>query len=66
MRIPLLLLALLWQPTLYATTMTIGTGGEQGIYYQVIKEFCRLAKKVTPRCPANCRPAPGLSKISAS
>lgn len=45
MRIPLLLLALLWQPTLHATTMTIGTGGEQGIYYQVIKEFCRLAKK---------------------
>ncbi len=27
MRIPLLLLALLWQPTLHATTMTIGTGG---------------------------------------
>ena len=33
MRIPILLLALLWQPGSHAVSMTIGTGGEQGIYY---------------------------------
>lgn len=59
MRIPLLLLALLWQPTLYATTMTIGTGGEQGIYYQVIKEFCRLAKKSDPTMPCKLQASSG-------
>ncbi|USV58059.1 TAXI family TRAP transporter solute-binding subunit [Aeromonas encheleia] len=48
MRPILPLLALLWLPSLQATTMTIGTGGEQGIYYQVIKEFCRLAGKSDP------------------
>lgn len=59
MRIPLLLLALLWQPTLHATTMTIGTGGEQGIYYQVIKEFCRLAKKSDPTMPCKLQASSG-------
>ena len=59
MRIPILLLALLWQPTLYATTMTIGTGGEQGIYYQVIKEFCRLAKKSDPTMPCKLQASSG-------
>ncbi|MEG2888097.1 MAG: TAXI family TRAP transporter solute-binding subunit [Aeromonas sp.] len=48
MRLPLLLLALLWQPFSQANTVPIGTGGEQGIYYQVIKEFCRLASKSDP------------------
>ncbi|MGY3902986.1 TAXI family TRAP transporter solute-binding subunit [Aeromonas lusitana] len=48
MRLPLLLLALLWQPFSQANTVAIGTGGEQGIYYQVIKEFCRLASKSDP------------------
>ena len=45
MRIPLLLLALLWQPTAAARDHHDHRhGGKQGIY-QVIKEFCRLAKK---------------------
>ncbi|MEG3024418.1 MAG: TAXI family TRAP transporter solute-binding subunit, partial [Aeromonas sp.] len=48
MRILILLLALLWQPFSQANTVAIGTGGEQGIYYQVIKEFCRLASKSDP------------------
>lgn len=48
MRIPVLLLVLLWQSFSQANTVTIGTGGEQGIYYQVIKEFCRLAGKSDP------------------
>lgn len=42
------LLILLWLPGVRAETVTIGTGGEQGIYYQVIKEFCRLAGKSDP------------------
>ncbi|MGY3887094.1 TAXI family TRAP transporter solute-binding subunit [Aeromonas aquatica] len=46
MRAFLLLLALLWQPGSHAAT--IATGGEQGIYYQIIKEFCRLAGKSDP------------------
>lgn len=48
MRILVLLLALLWQPFSQASTVAIGTGGEQGIYFQVIKEFCRLASKSDP------------------
>lgn len=48
MRITLLLLTLLYLPPLQANNMTIGTGGEQGIYYQIIKEFCRLAGKSDP------------------
>ncbi len=31
MKLPILLLALLWQPSLHAASVTIGTGGEQGI-----------------------------------
>lgn len=38
-----MLLPLLWQPGLMAESITIGTGGEQGIYHQITKEFCRLA-----------------------
>ena len=38
-----ILLPLLWQPGLMAETVTIATGGEQGIYHQITKEFCRLA-----------------------
>ena len=40
-----LLLALLCPLPLLADTMTIATGGEQGIYHQIAKEFCRLANK---------------------
>ncbi|MFB2926981.1 TAXI family TRAP transporter solute-binding subunit [Aeromonas hydrophila] len=40
-----LLLALLCPLPLLADTMTITTGGEQGIYHQIAKEFCRLANK---------------------
>ncbi|WP_339379074.1 TAXI family TRAP transporter solute-binding subunit [Aeromonas veronii] len=41
-----MLLPLLWQPGLMAETVTITTGGEQGIYHQITKEFCRLAHEV--------------------
>ena len=41
-----ILLPLLWQPGLMAETVTIATGGEQGIYHQITKEFCRLAHEV--------------------
>ncbi|MFM5204907.1 TAXI family TRAP transporter solute-binding subunit [Aeromonas veronii] len=41
-----MLLPLLWQPGLMAETVTIATGGEQGIYHQITKEFCRLAHEV--------------------
>ncbi|HEH9418666.1 TPA: TAXI family TRAP transporter solute-binding subunit [Aeromonas sobria] len=41
-----MLLPLLWQPGLMAESITIGTGGEQGIYHQITKEFCRLAHEV--------------------
>jgi TRAP transporter TAXI family solute receptor len=41
-----MLLALLWQPGLMADSVTIGTGGEQGIYHQITGEFCRLAHEV--------------------
>ena len=34
-----MLLALLWQPSLLAEPVTIGTGGEQGIYHQITREF---------------------------
>nr|WP_287869707.1 hypothetical protein [Aeromonas sp.] len=34
-----ILLPLLWQPGLMAETVTIATGGEQGIYHQITKEF---------------------------
>jgi uncharacterized protein len=43
-----LLLALLWPLPLLASPMIIATGGEQGIYHQVAKEFCRLANKSDP------------------
>ncbi|MGY3960884.1 MULTISPECIES: TAXI family TRAP transporter solute-binding subunit [Aeromonas] len=47
-----LLLALLWPLPLLASPLLIATGGEQGIYHQVAKEFCRLANKSDPelRC----------------
>ena len=61
MRIPILLLALLWQPGSHAVSMTIGTGGEQGIYYQVIKEFCRLAHKSDPTL--QCKPQASSGSI---
>ena len=61
MRTPLLLLALLWQPGLHAAMLTIGTGGEQGIYYQVIKEFCRLAQKSDPG--SQCKPQASSGSI---
>ena len=61
MRIPILLLALLWQPGSHAVSMTIGTGGEQGIYYQVIKEFCRLAHKSDPT--VQCKPQASSGSI---
>ncbi|WP_042013561.1 TAXI family TRAP transporter solute-binding subunit [Aeromonas fluvialis] len=41
-----MLLALLWQPGLMAETVTIGTGGELGIYHQITREYCRLAHEV--------------------
>lgn len=41
-----MLLPLLWHPNLLADTVTIGTGNEQGIYHQIVKDFCRLAQKV--------------------
>ncbi|MCF3097195.1 TAXI family TRAP transporter solute-binding subunit [Aeromonas australiensis] len=41
-----ILLPLLWQPCLMAETVTIATGGEQGIYHQITKEFFRLAHEV--------------------
>ncbi|MGL5295157.1 MAG: TAXI family TRAP transporter solute-binding subunit [Aeromonas sp.] len=40
------LLPLLWQPSLMADAVTIGTGGEQGIYHQIASEYCRLAHVV--------------------
>ncbi|WP_339010859.1 TAXI family TRAP transporter solute-binding subunit [Aeromonas popoffii] len=43
-----LLLALLWPLPLLASPLLIATGGEQGIYHQVAKEFCRLANKSDP------------------
>ncbi len=61
MKLPILLLALLWQPSLHAVSVTIGTGGEQGIYYQVIKEFCRLAHKSDPT--VQCKPQASSSSI---
>mgnify|MGYP003599604207 FL=1 len=61
MRSPILLLALLWQPGSHAVSMTIGTGGEQGIYYQVIKEFCRLAHKSDPTL--QCKPQASSGSI---
>ena len=61
MRIPILLLALLWQPGSHAVSMTIGTGEEQGIYYQVIKEFCRLAHKSDPTL--QCKPQASSGSI---
>lgn len=42
------LLALLWPLPLLASPMIIATGGEQGIYHQVAKEFCLLANKSDP------------------
>ena len=33
--------------------------GEQGIYYQVIKEFCRLAKKSDPTMPCKLQASSG-------
>lgn len=41
-----LLLALLWQPAATAASVTIGTGSEQGIYHQIMGEFCRLAPQL--------------------
>lgn len=61
MKLPILLLALLWQPSLHAASVTIGTGGEQGIYYQVIKEFCRLAHKSDPT--VQCKPQASSGSI---
>ncbi|MGE6293345.1 TAXI family TRAP transporter solute-binding subunit [Aeromonas media] len=61
MKLPILLLALLWQPSLHAVSVTIGTGGEQGIYYQVIKEFCRLAHKSDPT--VQCKPQASSGSI---
>lgn len=43
-----MLLTLLWQPELMAAP-TIGTGGEQGIYHQITREFCRLAHESDPQ-----------------
>lgn len=59
MRTFLLLLALLWQPASHAAI--IATGGEQGIYYQVIKEFCRLAGKSDP--DLQCKPQASSGSI---
>ena len=61
MKLPILLLVLLWQPSLHAVSVTIGTGGEQGIYYQVIKEFCRLAHKSDPT--VQCKPQASSGSI---
>ena len=40
------LLALLCQPGLMAETVTIGTGGELGLYHQITREYCRLAHEI--------------------
>lgn len=61
MRTPLLLLALLWQPAPHAASLAISTGGKQGIYYQVIKEFCRLANKSDPTL--SCKPQASSGSI---
>ncbi|MGY6039386.1 TAXI family TRAP transporter solute-binding subunit [Aeromonas sp. AE23HZ002T15] len=61
MRLPLLLLPLLWASASHASTIPVGTGGEQGIYYQVIKEFCRLANKSDP--DLQCKPQASSGSI---
>lgn len=48
------LLALLWPLPLLANPVTLATGGEQGIYHQVAREFCRLANKSDPEL--QCKP----------
>lgn len=49
------LLPLLLVPSLQAAThIEIGTGSEQGIYYQMAKEFCRLAHEQDESL--SCRP----------
>ncbi|MCQ4054559.1 TAXI family TRAP transporter solute-binding subunit [Aeromonas sp. SG16] len=44
-----ILLMLFGQAGAMAAPATIATGGEQGIYYQVTSEFCRLAHKTDPQ-----------------
>lgn len=61
MRLSLLLLPLLWTPVILANSIPIGTGGEQGIYYQVTKEFCRLANKSDP--DLQCKPQASSGSI---
>ena len=58
MRIPLLLLALLWQPTLHATTMTIGTGGARHLLpgHQGVLQ---TGQKVTPTMPCKLQASSG-------
>lgn len=53
------LFALLWQPALMAESVTIGTGGEQGIYQQITSEFCRLAQETDPQLSCNTQPTAG-------
>lgn len=65
-----MLLPLLWQPGLMAETVTITTGGEQGIYHQITKEFCRLAHEVDEQLACTLQSSSGsienLTRLKSS
>lgn len=61
-----LLLALLWQPAATAASVTIGTGGEQGIYHQIMGEFCRLAPQLNCQLQATSGSLENLQRLKSS